>query len=98
MKLSIVPFAFRVENAAVAEDPKLQTGRPFAHIQALFVQPRLLPLLHHDVEIKSLQLNRPAIELVRDKQGIWNLPTIKKNGETDRGTGISLDQLKIYDG
>ena len=53
MRLSLLPLAFRVDNAAIGEDPQFNTGRPFAQVQILFVRPKLLPLLHHDVEIKS---------------------------------------------
>jgi AsmA protein len=53
MRLSLLPLAFRVDNAATGEDPQFNTGRPFAQVQTLFVRPKLLPLLHHDVEIKS---------------------------------------------
>ena len=64
MRLSLIPLAFRVNNVRIDEDPRFGTGRPFAQIQTLFVRPRLLPLLHHEVQIKSLQLNKPRIERI----------------------------------
>src|SRR5262245_9272554 len=68
MKLSLIPLAFLVQNAEIAEDPAFKAGRPFAQVQKLFIRPRLLPLLHHEVEIQSLQLDRPAVELIRNEQ------------------------------
>src|ERR1051326_2849742 len=72
MKLSLVPLAFRVENAVIGEDAAFHTARPFAPVQHLFWSPALLPLMHHDVQISSLQLDRPSVELIRDGQGTWN--------------------------
>ena len=48
MKISLIPLAFRVENAVIAEDPVFNSGRPFAQVQTLFVRPELLPLLHRE--------------------------------------------------
>ena len=76
MRLSLIPLAFRVDNVRIDEDPKFVTGRPFAQIQTLYVRPRLLPLFHHEVEIKSLQLDRPALELIRNEQGVWNFSSL----------------------
>jgi len=70
MKLSLIPLAFLVQNAEIAEDPAFKAGRPFARVQKLFIRPRLLPLLHHEVEIQSLQLDRPAEELIRNDKSI----------------------------
>ena len=100
MRLSLFPLAFRVENAVIGEDPKFRTGRPFAQVQTFFVRPELLPLLHRQIEISSVQLNRPAVELVRNEQGVWNFSSLMgQKGKTQtQPRAFSLDQLKIYDG
>jgi AsmA protein len=99
MRLSLVPLAFRVENAVIAEDPRFTTGRSFVHLQTLFVSPELLPLLHHEIQIKSLQLDHPVVELVRNEQGVWNFSSLIKDKQQEQKPGaFSLDQLKIYDG
>ncbi len=76
MKLSIFPLSFQVADPVVAEDKSFDTGRPFATAQNLAVSVRLLPLLHKEVDIKSLELDRPHIELVRNAQGEWNFATL----------------------
>src|SRR5579864_5324773 len=76
MKLSIFPLSFQVSDPVVAEDKSFDTGRPFATAQKLAVSIRLLPLLHKEVDIKSLELDRPNIELVRNAQGEWNFATL----------------------
>ena len=37
---------------------------------------KLFPLLSKNIEIDSLELKRPAIELIRNAQGVWNFSTI----------------------
>ncbi len=99
MKLSLIPMAFLVENVEIAEDPAFRAGRPFAQVQKLFIRPRLLPLLHHEVEIQSLQLDRPAMELIRNEQGIWNFSTLARGKQQGaESSTVSLGSLKIYDG
>ncbi|HEX5107467.1 MAG TPA: AsmA family protein [Vicinamibacterales bacterium] len=76
MRLSLVPLGVRVADVAIAEDPALQTGHPFARVQELYVSPRLLPLLRGGFELRSVELREPQIELVRDSNGRWNFATI----------------------
>src|SRR6185295_17597823 len=76
MKLSLIPLAFRVENAVIGEDPAFDTGLPFARVETLFVSPELFPLLRHEVQISSVQLDRPSLELVRNEKGVWNFSSL----------------------
>jgi uncharacterized protein involved in outer membrane biogenesis len=97
MKLSLIPLAFRVENAVIAEDSNFTTGRPFARVQELFVSPELLPLLRHEIQIKSLQFDHPAVELVKNERGMWNFASLIQDKQAQKRR-FSFDQLKIYDG
>src|SRR4051794_4326751 len=76
MHLSLIPFAFKVENAVIAEDPQFAKGSNFAQAQELYVTAALMPLLHGDVQIKSLELRQPKIELIRNAQGVWNFSSL----------------------
>lgn len=76
MHLSIVPLAFRADNVVIGEDANFRTGRPFANAQQLQVEAKLWPLLHGNVEIDSLKLTRPDVELVRNTQGVWNFASL----------------------
>lgn len=76
MGLSLFPPSFQVQNAVIGEDPRFNTMKPFATAQKLAVSVKLWPLLHKQVEIKSLELDRPRVELVRDPQGTWNFATL----------------------
>src|SRR3954465_6623056 len=76
MHLSLIPFAFKVENAVIAEDPNFAKGSNFAQANELYVTAPLMPLLHGDVQIKSLELRQPKIELIRNSEGVWNFSSL----------------------
>src|SRR6185312_15506542 len=76
MGLRLFPPAFDVENPTIAEDPLFATNRPFATADKLAVSVEFWPLLHKQLEVKSLELVHPHIELVRNAQGVWNFATL----------------------
>ncbi len=76
LHLSVLPLGIRVDNAVIGEDPAFHTGRSFAQAQELDVRVKLLPLLHGNVQVQSLQLRKPQIELVRNQQGTWNFASL----------------------
>src|ERR1043166_5198168 len=81
MSLSLFPPSFLVENTTIAEDPRFATGRPFAAADKLSVSVKLWPLLHKDIEVNSLELVHPHIELVRNAEGAWNFATLGQEGK-----------------
>lgn len=76
MGLRLFPPAFDVENTTIAEDPHFATNRPFATADKLAVSVKFWPLLSKQLEVNSLELVHPHIELVRNAQGIWNFATL----------------------
>ena len=76
MSLRLFPPAFDVENTTIAEDPHFNTGRPFATADKLAVSVKFWPLLRKQLEVNSLELVHPHIELVRNAQGVWNFATL----------------------
>jgi AsmA-like C-terminal region len=61
-------------------------------------EPKLLPLLlHREIEIRSIELSRPSVEFVRNKNGTWNFATLASGTNKD-GRPVSIDRLKIDDG
>ncbi|HEY7406446.1 MAG TPA: AsmA family protein [Candidatus Angelobacter sp.] len=81
MSLSLFPPSFVVQSATIAEDSHFGTTRPFAQAEKLAVSVEFWPLLRKDVEVKSLELTRPRIELIRDAQGAWNFATLGQEGK-----------------
>ena len=103
MSLSLFPLSFKVQNAVVGEDKSFVTGRPFATVRELAVSVKLSPLLHKEVDINSLELSHPQIEMVRNAQGEWNFATLgspsvpAQPGQKPAGQ-LALAKLQINDG
>jgi AsmA protein len=76
MGLRLFPPAFDVENTIIAEDPRFASDRPFATADKLAVSVKFWPLLRKQLEVNSLELVHPHIELVRNAQGVWNFATL----------------------
>jgi uncharacterized protein involved in outer membrane biogenesis len=76
MGLRLFPPAFDVETPTIAEDPLFATNRPFATADKLAVSVKFWPLLRKQLEVNSLELVHPHIELVRNAQGVWNFATL----------------------
>jgi uncharacterized protein involved in outer membrane biogenesis len=76
MGLRLFPPAFDVENTTIAEDPHFATNRPFATADKLAVSVKFWPLLRKQLEVNSLELVHPHIELVRNAEGVWNFATL----------------------
>jgi AsmA protein len=78
MSLGLFPLRFRVANLSIADDPKFG-NRPFIQTQELSVSVKLLPLLSKSVEVESLTLERPSVELIKNAQGVWNFASLGQN-------------------
>jgi len=101
MHLGIFPPRLQVQNLSITDDPKFNNGRPFVEAQGLDVSVKLLPLFRKSVEISSLSLQRPSVELVKDVQGKWNFSTIgttQKAAPSKSKQQFSLGELAVQDG
>jgi len=76
MTLKLVPLRIRAQYLEIGEDPQIAVGKPFARAEELNVAADLVPLLRGNVEIHSLELNRPRVELIRNAQGVWNFSSL----------------------
>ena len=103
MELGLFPLRFRVYNLAIADDPKFST-RAFVQTQELSVSVKLLPLLSKSVQIDSLALERPSVELIKNAQGMWNFASIGQktpatpSSSSSSSQQFSLGELAINDG
>jgi uncharacterized protein involved in outer membrane biogenesis len=102
MDLGLLPLRFRVFNLSIAEDPKFNSNRSFVQTQELAVSVKLLPLLSKSVEIDSLTLTRPSVELIKNAQGVWNFASVGEKSPTSPASSsqgqFSLGELAIADG
>ncbi|HUI83185.1 MAG TPA: AsmA family protein [Candidatus Binatia bacterium] len=76
MALGVFPVRVEVQNVSIGDDANFHSNAPFAQVQQLDVSVKLLPLLSKDVEVRSLELKRPKVELIRNAQGVWNFSTL----------------------
>ena len=110
MSLGLFPLAIRASNVQIGETAAFPTGRPFATVKEIRVSAKLLPLLRKDVQVRSLELEQPAIELVDNAAAHqWNYsdltgqPPASSSGTGSGGGGggsssMSLSSLEINDG
>ncbi len=76
MHLGVFPPRFEVQNVSVGDDPRFNAQKPFVEAQRLDVSVKLLPLLRKQVEVNTLTLERPSVDLIKNKQGVWNFASI----------------------
>ena len=105
MSLGLIPLRFQVADTVISDDPQFGGQQPFLRAGSLDVRVGLLSLISGNVSVSALDLQRPSVELIKDKQGTWNFSTIgaakKDSGqaaESGSGTAVSLDKLSIRDG
>ena len=100
MHLSLLPPRFQVQNLAIAEDPKFPNSKPFVQADQLDVSVKLMPLFRKSIEVDSLNLQRPTVELVKNQLGVWNFSSLGANTPKASGSKseFSLSELAIKDG
>src|SRR3954470_4352393 len=85
MHLGFFPLRFQVDNPTIAEDSLFGTGASFVKAQQLDVSLKLLPLLHKQVEVDSITLERPIVNLIKNQVGVWNFASVGHRSEGPAG-------------
>jgi AsmA protein len=85
MHLGVFPPRFRVQDLAIADDSRFSPDAPFVKAQELDVSVKLLPLIHKKVEINSLSLQRPSVNLIKNQSGVWNFASLGHPEQTSSG-------------
>jgi len=76
MSLAVFPVRVRVQDVSISEDPRFQSALPFAQVGEMDISVKLLPLLAKSIEIQSVTLKHPKIELIKDAAGVWNFSSL----------------------
>ena len=95
MHVSFSPLGVRLVDGVIGEDPAFRTGRPFARVEELYVSVAPLALLRGQIDVRSVELRRPAIELVRSAAGVWNFASL---GRGEGSGGLVLKRLVVDGG
>lgn len=82
MHLKLFPPSITVQNIVIADDPRFSSDTPFVKANELDVSVKLFPLLHKDVQIRSLNLQKPTVSLIKNKAGQWNFASLGRPEET----------------
>jgi len=104
LSLSLTKGRLEANDLAIAEDPKFgQT--PFFTAKRLHIGVQMKPLiLHHELQIRSFEVDAPQIHLIRAEDGTWNFSTLSHGTDslnTTRPTALPdlpVDQITIKDG
>jgi uncharacterized protein involved in outer membrane biogenesis len=95
--LRLLPPAVDADHISIAEDPRFTHARPFAEAKQLRVRARLVPLLKGQVDIASLTVTQPNVELIQSRDGRWNAASLGGGGGGPGGT-VALGRISIVDG
>jgi AsmA protein len=90
MHLGVFPPRFRVQDPSIAEDPHFGDGAAFVKAQQLDVSVKLLPLLHKEVEVDSVTLQRPTVNLIKNQSGVWNFASVGHPSESPQSAAAPL--------
>ena len=78
MHLSLLPLRVSMDSLVIGEDPSFGSGS-FASAQQLDTAVAFWPLLHKQVEIQSLTLRDPKLQLIKNARGVWNFSSLGKS-------------------
>jgi AsmA protein len=92
MSLGLFPPRFRVANLSIAEDPGFNSSQPFVQTGELSISVQLMPLLHKSVQVDSLTLAQPHVELIKNAQGVWNFASLGQKTSSAPSSSSSSDQ------
>ena len=76
MSLGVFPLRVQAQDVTIGEDPRYPSALPFAQVGELDISVKLLPLLAKKIEIDSLTLRHPKIELIKNEAGVWNFASL----------------------
>ena len=96
LKLSVFPLAIEASDVSIGEDPAFGKDRPFAKAEKLAVRVDLFGLLKQQVNIESLRITNPLVELIRDRQGHWNTDSLTSSDGSS--STLKLAELRIDHG
>jgi uncharacterized protein involved in outer membrane biogenesis len=99
MGLRLFPLSVRIDNVSVAEAPQYASSRPFLTSRQLRVSAGLFALLRKRIEVTSLRLVEPTLELIKSREGQWNFSSLGAPGSTQaQSSALELETLEIQNG
>ncbi|OYW10421.1 MAG: hypothetical protein B7X34_04625, partial [Acidobacteriia bacterium 12-62-4] len=75
MTLKVFPLSLRVADVVLGQPNGFVSKAPFLQAKEVFVRVALFPLLGGKVDVQAVELQSPAVELIRSAAGKWNYET-----------------------
>ena len=109
IRLGLLPIRLTVQKLEIAEDQHFKSKFPFTQTQRLDVRVGLAGLLGGNVQVDSIEMDQPQVELIRNASGVWNFSSLsaettpgKQDPQKPATTGgkstLSLKRLQINGG
>ena len=70
-----------LKDLAIADDPHFSKN-PFVMAESFVVRAGILSLLRGRLEISELRITHPVVELVQNREGVWNFASLMQSPET----------------
>jgi len=88
-------LGFTLSDVVIHEDPSV-SAEPLAYVTSLVVRLRLFPLLRGGLEVSSLRLEEPSVNLMQTGEGVWNVQALLRS--SSQATGGDLPDLEVRGG
>jgi hypothetical protein len=86
MSLGLFPLRLTVEKLEIAEDEQFKSSFPFTQTEKLDVRVGFSGLLGGKVQIHSIELINPQVELIRNARGVWNFSSLAPEKTPEAGS------------
>jgi uncharacterized protein involved in outer membrane biogenesis len=101
LKLRLLPPHLQTDHLAIFEDSNFGTGSPFLKAEDADLSIGLFPLLRNRIEIGTIELKHPTIEVVKNTTGVWNFTSLGYGIKQPQGTATDVGlkgNLILHDG
>ncbi len=99
IRASLTPPSVQLDNVTIGEDPQFGPG-PFATAETVTVALNPWALIRKTLDIRSLRLANPHVELIGNSAGVWNFSSLGQPRATEqkKGRQFQLADLRISNG
>ncbi|GEM_PF-6673008 len=107
IRLSLLPLSLVAEKVGVSEDPAFGSG-DFVTMDALRIEVSLVGLLNRQIDITTLEADRPVVKAVKKATGVWNFdslgaevtaaPSGSPAPKKETTQGLEIAKLRLNDG
>ena len=91
--LAIFPsIALQLGPASLGNPPGFGSSQPFASLQRVSLRVRVLPLLHHQLEVGRIEIDGLDLRLLKNArgQGNWSMPAAKQPAPPPESSGSQM--------